>query len=109
MLYYYHRFLYVVDLTLTSVVFESSLYIFYYFLRKYLTLTSVVFESSYFPVVVLPGINLTLTSVVFEFSPFASVTAGNKHLTLTSVVFELVHLQWFPIHLIRFNFNKCCI
>ena len=55
-----------------------------------LTLTSVVFESCPPPYQSLNTRHLTLTSVVFEFNLNFSFKSGNTNLTLTSVVFELV-------------------
>ena len=54
------------DLTLTSVVFEFSIYIFSYVNNHNLTLTSVVFEFTTFEYFPTNRFNLTLTSVVFE-------------------------------------------
>ena len=53
-------------LTLTSVVFELSLYIMLFLEKVYLTLTSVVFESKSCKKKSKSGSDLTLTSVVFE-------------------------------------------
>ena len=55
------------NLTLTSVVFESSFCITYINCPVHLTLTSVVFEFFSPPKEKAQAINLTLTSVVFEF------------------------------------------
>ena len=98
-------------LTLTSVVFEFSIWYTVFTMLLDLTLTSVVFElttiSSLFLSMTafkfnkcciwiqffypsgenLP--NLTLTSVVFELAQTLRNTITYFHLTLTSVVFEL--------------------
>ena len=55
-----------INLTLTSVVFESFLDQKIIYAFNHLTLTSVVFESLLSMMVLLPLQDLTLTSVVFE-------------------------------------------
>ena len=74
------------NLTLTNVVFEYKLEIFFWSWKRYLTLTNVVFE---------------LQRLSEQYTP-------DYYLTLTNVVFESDNINNFQ-RIAIFNFNKCCI